>query len=63
MFFPDVGMSWPSMYLANRRLAPLAVAGVGHSVSTFGSLVDFYVSGDMVSSARPLAHRNLLVAH
>ncbi len=28
VWFPDVGMSWPSVYLANYRLAPIQVCFV-----------------------------------
>ncbi len=45
VFFADVGMSLDSMLLANLRLAPVQIAGVGHSVSGFGNLVDYFISG------------------
>lgn len=51
LYLPDVGMSALSVFAANVRLAPVMLAGVGHSSSTHGSLVDFYVSGDMAEDA------------
>ncbi len=44
-YFPDVGMTDPSIRLSNMRIAPIQVCGLGHSVSTFGSRIDYYVSG------------------
>eukprot|EP00298_Acanthocystis_sp_HF-20_P017610 c21786_g1_i1.p1 GENE.c21786_g1_i1~~c21786_g1_i1.p1 ORF type:complete len:677 (-),score=155.68 c21786_g1_i1:33-1901(-) len=43
IFFPDIGMSGESIYLANQRLAPIQVASYGHSVSTFGGLIDYWI--------------------
>lgn len=45
VYYPDVGMTPSSIILANLRLAPIQVCGVGHSVSTFGSEIDYYISG------------------
>jgi hypothetical protein len=44
-YFPDVGMTLPSIMLANCRIAPIQLAGLGHSVSTWGSAIDYFVSG------------------
>ena len=44
-FYPDVGMNKESLYLSNLRIAPLQVTGYGHSVSTFGSCIDYYIGG------------------
>jgi predicted O-linked N-acetylglucosamine transferase (SPINDLY family) len=38
-------MTMKSIMCANLRIAPLQVCGVGHSVSTFGSLIDYFISG------------------
>ena len=43
IFYPDVGMSGESVYLSNHRLAPIQVATYGHSVSTFGSRIDYWI--------------------
>jgi hypothetical protein len=50
IYYPDVGMSTESILLANLRLAPIQTCGLGHSVSTFGSLIDYYISGEEVES-------------
>jgi len=44
-FFPDVGMSPHSIVLANMRLAPIQIASLGHSVSTWGADIDYFISG------------------
>jgi hypothetical protein len=44
-YFPDVGLTLPSVVLANLRLAPVQVASLGHSVSTFGAEIDYFLSG------------------
>jgi len=54
IFYPEVGMSWTTTYLANLRLAPVQFTVQGHSVSTFGSKIDFYFSGD---ETEPLIHQ------
>jgi Glycosyl transferase family 41 len=48
IYYPDVGMSTESILLANLRLAPIQTCGTGHPVSTFGSLIDYYFSGEEV---------------
>ena len=44
-YYPDVGLTHTSIWLANLRIAPIQVASLGHSVSTFGSQIDYMVSG------------------
>jgi len=44
-FYPDVGMSPLSIVLANHRIAPVQFMTHGHPSSTFGSEIDYYVSG------------------
>jgi hypothetical protein len=43
--YPDVGMCMESILLANRRVAPVQLCWPGHSVSTFGADIDYFVSG------------------
>ncbi len=45
VYFPDIGMTVPSIMLANLRIAPIQFAGLGHSVSTFGAEMDYFISG------------------
>ncbi len=45
IYFPDIGMTKFSICLANCRLAPIQVSGMGHSVSTFGADIDYCMSG------------------
>jgi len=44
-YFPDVGMTDESVYMANLRLAPIMVCGYGHPVSTYGSRIDYFIGG------------------
>lgn len=48
VYFPDVGMSPESILLSNLRLAPIQLCGTGHPVSTYGSKVDYFISGIQV---------------
>ena len=45
VYFPDVGMTLPSIMLANCRIAPIQLCSPGHSVSTWGAEIDYYVTG------------------
>lgn len=44
-FFPDVGMSDASMILSNLRICPIQCVSYGHSVSTWGSKIDYWIGG------------------
>lgn len=55
--FPDVGMTSFSIWLANLRIAPIQIASTGHSVSTWGSEIDYYMSGaDVETPDHPEQH-------
>lgn len=45
--FPDVGMTTPSIILANTRIAPVQIMMTGHPASTFGGEVDYFISGQL----------------
>jgi len=45
VFFPDVGMHPASILLANLRFAPIQVCAEIHPVSTWGALIDYFISG------------------
>jgi hypothetical protein len=47
-YYPDVGLTPFSTLLSNLRVAPVQIASLGHSVSTWGAEIDYYVSGDRV---------------
>lgn len=51
IYFADVGMSPESIRLANLRIAPVQVASLGHSVSTWGAKIDYFLSGAEVEVA------------
>jgi hypothetical protein len=57
VYFPDIGMSLTSIMLANYRIAPVQLCGTGHPVSTWGSEVDYFVSGVEVDTPET-AERN-----
>jgi predicted O-linked N-acetylglucosamine transferase (SPINDLY family) len=48
VYFCDVGMQQESVFLSNMRMAPVMVASYGHSSSTFGSLVDYWIGSQDV---------------
>ena len=57
VFYPDVGMTSFSIWLANLRIAPIQVVSTGHSVSTWGTEIDYYLSGaDVESPDHPEKH-------
>lgn len=45
VFYPDLGMAMEERHLANMRLAPIQVMGLGHSISTWGADIDYVISG------------------
>lgn len=45
VYFPDIGMTLPSIMLSNYRIAPIQICGTGHPVSTWGSEIDYFMSG------------------
>ncbi len=47
IYYPDIGMTSPSIMLSNLRLAPLQIMGTGHPVSTWGSEIDWFVGGKL----------------
>jgi hypothetical protein len=54
IYYPDIGMSLPSILLANHRLAPVQICSPGHSVSTYGAEIDYFMSGaDVETPAAP----------
>jgi predicted O-linked N-acetylglucosamine transferase (SPINDLY family) len=48
VYYPDIGMNNESIWLSNMRLAPVQIMGLGHPVSTFGSKVDYIITGAAV---------------
>ncbi len=48
VFYPDIGMSTESVFLSNLRIAPVQVMGYGHPVSTFGSEIDYFITGQYI---------------
>jgi hypothetical protein len=45
IYYPDIGMTLPSIMLANHRIAPVQFCSPGHSVSTYGADIDYFISG------------------
>lgn len=46
VFYPDIGMNAESRFMSNLRLAPVQMTTNSHPVSTFGSEIDYFVSGE-----------------
>ncbi|MFN4194210.1 MAG: hypothetical protein ACK4HM_00030 [Thermosynechococcus sp.] len=47
-YYPDIGMDLENIILSNLRLAPIQVMSYGHSVSTFGAKIDYFIAGGAV---------------
>jgi len=47
-YYPEVGLSAQGILLTNLRIAPIQIASLGHSVSTWGAEVDYFFSGEKV---------------
>jgi len=45
IYYTDIGMHASTTLLSNARLAPIQVTSYGHSVSTFGSKIDYWIGG------------------
>jgi hypothetical protein len=41
IFYPSIGMSNLGIWLANLRLAPIQISGLGHPASSFSSAIDY----------------------
>ncbi len=48
-YFPDVGMTDPSIRLANMRIAPIQILGPGHPVSTWGAQMDYLLAASITN--------------
>jgi hypothetical protein len=56
-YWPDIGMSPHSIFLANLRIAPIQICSPGHSVSTFGADIDYFITGaDVEEPVNPQQH-------
>lgn len=49
-YYPDMGMSQESIYLANMRLAPIQCMGTGHPVTSACREMDYFISGAEVET-------------
>lgn len=50
LLYPDIGLSRPSLILANLRLAPVQITTYGHPVTSGKTEIDYYVGGQAVES-------------
>ena len=50
LIYPDIGMTAWSIIASNYRIAPVQVMMTGHPSSTFGSEIDYFISGELVES-------------
>lgn len=57
-FYPDIGMNVESRFLSNLRLAPIQATTNSHPVSTFGSEIDFFITGIESEEVCERAHRH-----
>ena len=52
IYYTDIGMVPPTIFLSNQRFAPIQITGYGHPVSTFGSEIDYFIGGADVEGER-----------
>lgn len=52
VYYPDIGMNIESRFLSNLRIAPVQVMSNSHPVSTFGSEIDYFLTGKDSESAQ-----------
>ena len=45
IIFPDIGMNLESIFISNLRLSTIQILLHGHSVSSFGAQIDYFISG------------------
>ncbi|HEY4001163.1 MAG TPA: hypothetical protein VGO93_19995, partial [Candidatus Xenobia bacterium] len=55
-YYPEVGMCMESIMLSNVRVAPIQVTSYGHSVSTFGSDIDYWIGSAEVELPEELSN-------
>ena len=53
VFYPQLGMHATDVVFANQRLSPVQVTSYGHSSSTHGALIDYFVGGEEVEVWEP----------
>jgi len=58
LFYPDIGMNIESRFLSNLRLAPIQLTTNSHPVSTFGSQIDYFVTGAESEESPSLASQH-----
>lgn len=56
IFYPEIGMSSISYFLAAHRLAPVQAAGWGHPISTGLATIDLFLSGELLEAPGADAH-------
>ncbi|WP_372783224.1 tetratricopeptide repeat protein [Phenylobacterium sp.] len=56
VFYPDIGMSAPSYFLAHSRLAPVQATAWGHPDTTGLSSLDYFISTELFEPAGGAAH-------
>lgn len=61
IYYPSLGMSHFTIYLANLRLAPMQLMSCGHPDSSFADTVDFIYSGPMMPGVEHRASENILL--
>jgi len=62
LFYPDLGMTPQSLILGNKRLAKgLQIATYGHSASTQGAVIDYWIGGAGVEVAGNAHYSEVLV--
>lgn len=62
IFYPSLGMSHWTIYLANMRLAPMQLMSCGHPESSFSKAIDFIFTGPIIPGIEDKVSENLLMS-
>jgi len=55
IYFPEVGLTLESIFLANARFAPIQLSSYGHPASTWGAEIDYWIGGQRVENTQHCA--------
>lgn len=62
IYYPSLGMSHWTIYLANMRLAPMQFMSCGHPESSFSKTIDFIFTGAIIPGVEDKVSENLLMS-
>lgn len=63
IYYPSLGMSHWTIYLANMRLAPMQFMTCGHPESSFSNAIDFIFTGPVIPGIENKVSENVLMSN